>query len=97
METSMEIFSPYTTKDFNLAAFLWSYKKGDKHAELEKSVPSQEGPTKVVLYFTFKVPLNMQDTEKLVMDYFNGKCLVEPCEFVKYQGRLKDIIHSQRN
>ena len=97
MSTNMEISSSYTTKDFNLAAFLWSYQKEGRHAELEKSRPTQEGKDKVVLYFTFKLPLGAKETDQLVMDYYNGKCMVEPCEFAKYQGRLKDLIYSQKS
>ena len=97
MQENMEISSSYTTKDFNLAAFLWTYKKEGKKTELEKYVPSQEGPTKVVLYFTFTLPMSAEDGQKLAMSYFNGDCLVEPRDFAGAQGRLKDLIHSQKN
>lgn len=97
MQENMEsVSSSYTTKDFNLAAFLWCYKKEGKQAQLEKFVPSQEGPNKVVLYFTFTLPLSIEDVQKLVMSYFNGGCLVEPREFAGCGGRLKDIIHNQK-
>ncbi len=97
METSMEIFSYYTTKDFNLAAFLWCYKEGGQHADMEDATPSIEGAGKTVLYFKFKIPLSTEAVKKLVLRYMNGDCSVEPRAYAGAMGRLKDIIHSQRN
>jgi len=97
MDINMEIPSSFTTKDFNLAAFLWSFKKDDKKAQLSKYDTIQEGNSKAVLYFTFLLPATKEEVNTLVMSYYNGACQVEPKEFTSAQGRLKDLIHSQRN
>lgn len=95
MENPIE--SSFTTKDFNLAAFLWSYKYPSGAAELDATTPTPEGDNRrVVLYFKFKIPLTKEQTESLVMQYLNGSCVVEPLAFINCQGKLKDIIHSRR-
>lgn len=97
MQEPMEIYSFYTTKDFNLAAFLWAYKLGDKHADMEDYTPTIEGAGKPILYFKFRLPLFAEDVRKLVMRYMNGDCLVEPRAFASNQGKLKDIIYQQKS
>ena len=94
MENIIE--SSYCTKDFNLAAFLWSYKYPKGVAELHSTTPTQEGK-RVVLYFQFTLPLIQADAEILVLQYLNGSCVVEPLAFTGCQGKLKDIIHTRRN
>ncbi len=98
METIVEtiIESKYCTKDFNLAAFLWSYKYNAGAAELLSTTPTPEGK-RVVLYFQFILPLTQEDTESLMLQYLNGNCIVEPLAFIECQGKLKDIIHTRRN
>lgn len=93
----MENSSIYTTKDLNLAAFLWCFKVDGKHTNMEghnSCVP--EGGGKPVLYFKFKVPLAAAEMSQLVMSYLNGDCSVEPTKFAECQSKLKDIIYSQR-
>lgn len=95
-----QVWSSYTTKDFNQAAFLWCFKKpggcGVYRAEMIKSTPVLEGGKKTILYFEFKLPLTQDEVAQLIISYLNANCLVEPREFASAQGRLKDIIHAQR-
>lgn len=85
----------YITKDFNLSAFLWTYQKDGVRTSLEKTTTVKEG-VKPIIFFEFRLPLDEVDTGKLVFDYLNGKCLVEPQSFAEAQAKLKDLIHRQR-
>jgi hypothetical protein len=96
MEIMMEMsFSFHTTKDFNLAAFLWCFTKEGEHTNLEEFVPHKD-KNKVVLFFKFKLPLTKEDTDKLVLSYLNSECSVEPRAFAAAMGKLRDIIQTQK-
>ena len=74
----------YTTKDFQLSAFLLS--QGCKlltHSK-EKSVTT----------FIFK---NDSETERFINDYFNLNATVEPMAYANSQRALRSILNSDIN
>lgn len=90
------VFSTYTTKDLNLAAFLWLLEEKGTKTILEKHVPTPVG-SKIVVYFTFRVPLNDAALNDVVLKYMNGMCSVEPRAYSRSQKSLRDIIYTQKN
>ena len=88
--------SEYSTKDLNLAAFLWCFTASGAKADLLRSTPTPSGG-KVVMYFTFTLPLSATDTSQLIMAYNNGRTIVEPRAYCAAQKRLKDLIHTAKN
>lgn len=82
--------SEYTTRDFNIAAFMWC----QVGANLDRYYNGSEGGLRPVIYFVFKLPFSEKQRETLLFDYYNSRTLVEPKAFVAAQNKLKDLIHS---
>ena len=85
--------SKFDTKDFNLAAFLWTIPG----AALINCRKTQDDRTKkTILYFEFDLPISEIERHTLIINFFNKNCSVEPLTFISMQSKLKDLIHSQR-
>jgi len=81
-----DVFYTFSTRDINKAAFVWSQPR----VELKDS--SGRGEAKTSIYFNFTVPMSEADFHNLMMQYENGKTLVEPNTFCSKLAKLRDII-----
>ena len=79
----------YSTKNIHLAAFIWCQKGAEMHR-----IEGQEGSGKGVLYFIFHLPISEEGLKKILYDYANEKCCVEPQAYVRKQNNLRDLLHA---
>lgn len=82
--------SDFATQDMNLAAFIWAQPS----AKLIKLRPKQDKLSKNVFDFVFTLDIPVESLNNLLLDYQNGKALVEPSLFIQKQNYLRDQIRS---
>ena len=89
-QSSIPSLTKYKTKDLNQAAYIWS-QPGVSLETMEARVNSK---VKGVVYFSFILPFSDKELRVLLMDYTNGKALVDPKLFSSKQSDLREWIHS---
>ena len=94
IEESTEVEpATFSTKDLNLAAYLWTLSGVNLIGDAPKS--PQGNHREIFFEFEFEEHSN-DEVAKLQRDYFNKKTKVEPNEFVACQAKLKHIIYENK-
>jgi len=87
MSTTDKPKTSFRTKNLNEAAFIWSQDGVDL-----KNVQGKQGRG-TTIYFHFDVEMSEEELTKILIDYANGKTLVEPLAFCESLRKLRDALH----
>lgn len=82
----------FKTQDMTEAAFIWCQPNADfRGLQLKPGT----GPKDTYL-FQFVLPLTEAELMSLILQYKNGRTLVEPFMFMKHINSLRDFIKQKR-
>jgi len=89
-----KVNATYSTKDLNLASYLWALQGVDLISETPKA---SGGNTREIFFeFSFEGRTD-KDVQGITREYFNGKSVIDPLKFAASQSRLRHLIHEQRS